>query len=350
MLIACRVFVLLSLLGADLSKLAVAALLVSLSTSLSVQGPVPPAEARSVVANELLVVHVVVVGTSPDREEMAQAPREVVAAVGVDSLPQTKDDPEVHGDEVKLTGDSKDDNGRSDNAHTEKHSLDRRSVLGCKAERSGIGMVQLVDVLVERSVVQAAMEPVVPGILENEADGDLHSHLPQRRKRNAVVEAEVGGHGVEEPNLRKLSSEVADEDEERAVPLLLESWHLLALDLVLAEVGDLIRDHEGDASAEVDDFVHDEAHDTGSEGVILHEQVPSSPEALSNVEVNIVLGNFFEDGKVVRGLVGSFESREGRVTRRGQKSVYQIDFVERWALGERIPALTLLPSFKLPDV
>lgn len=202
MRIACRAFDLLSLLGTDLSKLAVTALLVSLGTSLSVQEVVPPAEARSIVADELLVVHVVVVGTSPDREEVAQTPGEVVAAVSVDSLPQTQDDPEVHGDEVKLTGNSKDDNGRSDNAHAEKHGLNRRSVLGCETERSGIRVVQLVDVLVERSVVQAAMEPVVPGILEDEANGNLKSHLPQRRERNAVVEAEVGGNGVEEPNLR----------------------------------------------------------------------------------------------------------------------------------------------------
>lgn len=136
---------------------------------------------------------------------------------------------------------------------------------------------------------------------------------------------------------------MADEDKESTIPLLLESWHLLALNLVLVEVGDLVHDHKGDASAEVDDFVHDEAHDTGSEGVVLHEQVPSSPEALGDVEVDIVLGNFFEDGEVVLGLVGSFESREGRVAGRGQKLVYQPDFVETRAMGERVQVLTLLP-------
>ena len=244
---------------------------------------------------------------------------------------------------MKLTGHSKNDDGRSDHTHAEEHSLNRRSVLRSKTERSRVSVVQLVDGLVERSIVQAAMEPVVPGILENEADDNLESHLPQGRERNAVVEAEVRGDGMEEPNLRKLSSEVADEDEESTIPLLLESWHLLALNLVLVEIGNLVHDHEGDASAEVNDFVQDEAHDTGSEGVVLHKQVPSSPEALGNIEVNIVLGNFFEDGKVVLRLVGSFESREGRVTGRGQTLAYQRECVETQATKDRNQVLTLPP-------
>lgn len=247
----------------------------SLGASLSVQEVVPPAEARRVVANELLVVHVVMVGTSPDGEEVAQAPGEVVATVGVDGLEETQDDPNVHGDEVEIASDLKEENGRANNTNTEKHGLNGRGVLSSETERSRVGVVHLVNGLVERTVVQAAVKPVVPGILHDEEDGDLDGHLGQRGERNTIVHAEVSSNRVEEPDLRKLSGEMADEDNGSAIPLLLECRHLLVLDLELLEVGDLVHDDEGQAAAEVDNLVHDKAHDAGSEGIVLHEKVPS---------------------------------------------------------------------------
>ena len=80
---------------------------------------------------------------------------------------------------------------------------------------------------------------------------------------------------MEEPDLGELGSKVADEDNGGAVPLFLKRRHLLGLDLVLVEEGDLVHDHEGNAAAEVDEFVHDEAHDAGRERVVLHVKVPS---------------------------------------------------------------------------
>lgn len=71
------------------------------------------------------------------------------------------------------------------------------------------------------------------------------------------------------------------------------------LDLVLVEGGDGVDNDVGETAAEVDDLVHHEGHDTGGEGVILHIQVPSSPEALQYIELDIDLGDLFEDGKVV---------------------------------------------------
>ena len=79
----------------------------SLSTGLGVENPVPPAEAGSIVANKLLVVQIVVVGTSPDGDELAQAPGEIVPAVGIDGLEQTEHDPDVHGQKVEVAGDGK---------------------------------------------------------------------------------------------------------------------------------------------------------------------------------------------------------------------------------------------------
>lgn len=294
---------LLGLLGLDLSKLLLAAALVGLGTSLGVEHVVPPAEARGVVANELLVVHVVVVGAGPDGEEVAQAPGEVEAAVGVDSLEEAEDDPDVHGQEVQVTGDAEVGNGRSDDTDAEEHGLNGRGILGSEAEGSRVGVVHLVDGLVQGAVVQSAMEPVVPGVLHDEEDGDLVGHLVDGREGDAVLDAHVGGNGVEEPNLGELGGEVTDEDNSGAIPLLLERRHLLVLDLELLEVGDLVHDHEGQASAEVDDLVHDEADDASREGVVLHVQVPRGPEALGVRELNIVLGDLFEHVEVGLGLV-----------------------------------------------
>lgn len=135
--------------------------------------------------------------------------------------------------------------------------------------------MHLVDGLVEGTVVQSTVEPVVPSILHHEANSDLESHLPHRRERHAVVHAEVGSDGVEEPDLREFGGEVADENNGGTVPLLLNGGNLLLLDSELLEVGDEIHQHEGNAAAEVDKFVENKTHDTGREGVVLHPKVPS---------------------------------------------------------------------------
>lgn len=61
------------------------------------------------------------------------------------------------------------------------------------------------------------------------------------------------------------------------------------LNLVFPEVGDLVDDDPGQTAAEVDDLVHDEAHDTGGEHIVADVCVPRSPHALEVVEVDVVL-------------------------------------------------------------
>lgn len=242
---------------------------------LGVQEVVPPAEAGGVVADELFVVHVVVVSTSPHREDVSQTPGEVIATVGVNGLEEAKDDPGVHGDKMQISSDIEHQDRRSDNAQAEKHGFDGRSVLSSQSEGGRVGMVHLVNGLVQRPVVQASMEPVVPSILHNKHDGNLNNHLQEGGEWHTVVHAEVGGNGMEEPNLRKLGGEVADENDGGTVPLLLEGGNLLVLDLVLVEIGNLVHNKKRDAASKVDDFVHDEAHDAGREGIILHKEIPS---------------------------------------------------------------------------
>lgn len=115
---------LLLLLGLDGSELLLAAALVSVGTGLGVQAVVPPGEAGGVVADELLVVKIVVMSASPDGEDVAQTPGKVIAAVRVDGLEKTENDPGVHGEEVELASNSKEDNWASNDTNSEESSFD----------------------------------------------------------------------------------------------------------------------------------------------------------------------------------------------------------------------------------
>ena len=88
-----------------LERLALASPLGSLRAALGVEEPVPPGERARVVADELLVVNIVVVSTGPEREEVVERPGELVAGVRVDGLEDTKNNPDVHGQDVKVLGD-----------------------------------------------------------------------------------------------------------------------------------------------------------------------------------------------------------------------------------------------------
>ena len=47
-------------------------------------------------------MRVMMIGASPEGKEVMQAPWEFVTAVGVDSLKQPKDNPDVHREDVKV--------------------------------------------------------------------------------------------------------------------------------------------------------------------------------------------------------------------------------------------------------
>lgn len=58
--------------------------------------------------------------------------------------------------------------------------------------------------------------------------------------------------------------------------------------------------------------MHDEAHDTGGEVVVLHPEVPRRPQALGYIELDIVFRDFLED--VGEGDARRIETRDGRVS------------------------------------
>ena len=133
------------------------AALQSIGGVLSVEKVVPPAEAAGVVSDEFLMVKIVVVGTGPERQEVVKTPGEFVTTVGINGLEQTQDNPNVHGEDVKVSGESAPEDGATDGTKAQEHHFNRRRVLGSQTERSGVLMVNLVDSLVERTPVKSAV-------------------------------------------------------------------------------------------------------------------------------------------------------------------------------------------------
>ena len=63
---------------------------------------VPPSERGTVTICEGHVVVIVVIGSSPEGEDVSERPREVVSRVSVDCLAQSESNPEVDGENVQI--------------------------------------------------------------------------------------------------------------------------------------------------------------------------------------------------------------------------------------------------------
>lgn len=59
------------------------------SSSFSSENVIPVSEGRCIIANKVLVVVIMMVGTGPNGEEMVKRPREFVTGVGINSLKKT---------------------------------------------------------------------------------------------------------------------------------------------------------------------------------------------------------------------------------------------------------------------
>jgi hypothetical protein len=218
------------------------------------------------------------VRTSPEGYPMPQAPGKVVPGVGVNSLEQPEDDPDVDGDNVKVGSEETVEERSTDGTHAEDEDLKRVGVLGGETERCAVLVVHLVNVLVEGTVVECSMSKVVPGILEDEEEGDLGDDRGPGGEGNGVgSETKVFSHGMEAPDLmakndtsdgkyrvvwndvfsthlRQFDGEVTEQDSLGTLPHLSVGGDLGGLKLILAEHGHLVDDDPRDASTEVDDL------------------------------------------------------------------------------------------------
>lgn len=87
--------------------------------------------------------------SGPDGQKMVQAPRELVAAMSVDCLEQAADDPQIHGQDVKISSDCAPEDWWGDGAETKQHDLDGRGILGCETKRRRVLVMNLVDALIQ---------------------------------------------------------------------------------------------------------------------------------------------------------------------------------------------------------
>jgi hypothetical protein len=165
------------------------------------------------------MVHIVMVCTGPEREEMVQRPGKLISRVRIDSLKQPQHDPRIHGQNMQIVGDCTPDDGTDDGAKAQEQHLNRASVFGRQPEGRRVLMVDLVDHLVELGCVQRPVRPVVPCVLHDEEDGDLVGHGEEGGEGHGGAETAELGEGVEEPDLGELDGEVGEQHQFGAVPL-----------------------------------------------------------------------------------------------------------------------------------
>lgn len=110
-------------------------------------------EEKELAHHEALVVEIVVIGSGPEREPVSERPGEVVSRVSVDSLEQSEGDPNVHGEDVQVVSEETVEERSRDGSLSENQDLQWMSVLGSETDGCAVGVVLLVNVLVQRSPV-----------------------------------------------------------------------------------------------------------------------------------------------------------------------------------------------------
>lgn len=138
------------------------------------------------------------VGTGPEGEEVSKRPREVVARMSVDCLPKTKSDPNVDGEDVKVIPEYSVQEWSRDRSLREDQNFKRMGIFGGlydikrrtqemkkmrvthDTNRSRELVVELVNVLVQRTIVQSPVSPVMESVFKDEEEGDLSSHETDR--------------------------------------------------------------------------------------------------------------------------------------------------------------------------
>ena len=144
--------------------------------------------------------------------------------MGINSLEETENNPEVDSDDVQAASEEAVDQGAEDGSSTQDEHLSRMRVLGSQTERSGVLVVNLVDVLVENTGVESLVGYGIPNlsghfqtqegyrvrtnkveeILEEEEQENLGGHGLQRRERNLISRHSEGLSGrMEKPDLRE---------------------------------------------------------------------------------------------------------------------------------------------------
>lgn len=192
---------------------------------------------------------------------MSKRPREVVAGMCIDSLEEPQSDPDVDGQDVEVGSSETVKEGAADGSLSEDEDFKRVGVFSRQSDGGRKLVMQLVDVLVERTPMQSPMCPVVEHILEDKEEGYLCEHKGNRGERDLVGgHAEVAADGMEEVDEGEFAGEVGDEYDFGAFPNLSRSNVLVRLQLVLLEVRNHPDYQPRNRSSKVDDLMDQETH------------------------------------------------------------------------------------------
>ena len=155
------------------------------------------------------MMNIMMLSPRPEGQEVMQAPRKIVTAMRVDRLEQTQHNPDIHCQYMQVPGDRAPDDGAEHRSEAQQHDLNWRRVFGCHPEGSAVLVVDLMDVLIQRTPMQRTMAPIVPRILDDEENRNLVRHREQAREGYTRAQPEILRHGVEEPDLWQLDGEMA---------------------------------------------------------------------------------------------------------------------------------------------
>ena len=108
-----------------LSHAALPSLFGCLRARLGIQYVIPPPEATRIIADKALVVNIMVLSAGPEGQEVVQAPGELIATVRINCLEQAEDDPNVHGQYVKISSNRTPEDWRANGTQPQYHNLDR---------------------------------------------------------------------------------------------------------------------------------------------------------------------------------------------------------------------------------
>jgi len=128
------------------------------------------------------------------------------------------------------------------------------------------------------------VEPVVPCVLKNEENTQLDKNISNGREWNLELDTNVLAQWVEEPDRESLDEEMRCQNRLETLPLFLIGWKLCFLDSVLVKVWDSLDDEPRQTSTEIEEFMDGEEQQSGSEQVIAHVVVVSTPKLLEHVQ------------------------------------------------------------------
>eukprot|EP00177_Eucheuma_denticulatum_P008469 GFKZ01015396.1.p2 GENE.GFKZ01015396.1~~GFKZ01015396.1.p2 ORF type:complete len:231 (-),score=47.75 GFKZ01015396.1:97-789(-) len=198
---------------------------------------------------------VVKVGAAVEGEPAVERPGEVVAGMALDGLHAAEGEVCVQGEEMRA-----DEVRAGEGGHAEEDDLERVCVLCGDAEGGGVLVMDRVNGLVEIRGVECAVTPVEDKVLDEEEKEDLEKDGGDCGEGVEgvgtvdVVEDWVGGedHGEDK-------EEVVEQDTAEAVGLQRGGVLLVRLDLVAAEVWNLVGEEEGQVGGPVKEFMNEKS-------------------------------------------------------------------------------------------